>query len=85
MSGLVIKEIRIQGPQMLGEGYRAIIKAETEDRRPYVGFRGGATITELMSSIKAGLEQDGIKWRDDEPWTPQKAAERAAGGEKKKS
>ena len=68
-----ILELRIQGPHVRGEGFLATIKARTDDGRPYIGWRGGETLEALLMSIRSGIEENTVKWRDDEPWTPAKA------------
>lgn len=76
LNGLVIREVRIQGPEHTGSGYRAIIKGRSEDGRPFVAFHDGTSIQEMMDGIVQRQSAGTLKWREDEPWTPKTSGKR---------
>lgn len=68
--GMVVREIRIQGPQATGNDWRAIIKGEAGGSK-YVAFQNAESSRELISQIVRRVAEDRIKWRDDLPWERQ--------------
>jgi hypothetical protein len=73
-NGMRISRIIISGPGDGRDGFLATIKARDEAGKLYVAFRGAEDADTLIASIVEGVENDGLKWKDDKPWTPQEAA-----------
>jgi hypothetical protein len=68
--GMVITEIRMQGPEMRQGGYLAIVKAIDESRKPFVAFRSGSTVKEVLGKITTDLESGNLVFKEEEPWKP---------------
>lgn len=73
--GIQVLEMRIQAPRKTGGDFRVILKAVTEDNRPMVAFGNGGDFQTALNDLKSRAEQVGIRWKDDLPWTPGKAAQ----------
>jgi len=65
-----IKEVRIQGPAHTGGGFRAIVKVEDEQRVPYVAFRTGSTVEDVVRQVADTYGDGTLILRPDKPWTP---------------
>ena len=75
--GMVVKELRIQGPNVTGGGYRVIAKGAV-DGAPYVAFHNAETVQELLAGIQERMVNGSAKWREDLPYVP--PSKRATGG-----
>jgi hypothetical protein len=72
-AGLMIKEIRVRGPEATGAGYMLVIKAVDETRKPYVAFGGGDTFSEALSNTVSRMDAQGLQMREDVASYEQKA------------
>lgn len=75
--GMVIKEIRIKGPEETRDGYLAIIKAVNEARTPFVAFRSAGTLKDLNRKIAGDIEEGRLQFREEQPYDPDGAKARA--------
>lgn len=66
----IIREVRIQGPNLTGGGYRAIIKADMGGQR-VVAFHNAETPEELIAGLVERVNTDAARWREDKPYTGQ--------------
>lgn len=66
MHGQRVREIKIQGPAVVGEGYRAVIKVDDEQGAPQVGFRSAATLDGLVADLAQAVSTGTLHLRADE-------------------
>lgn len=65
--GTRIKEIRIQGPQHTGGGFRGIVKGQLGTRN-VVAFHNADNLKNLLVGINEAVRTDNIRWREDIPF-----------------
>jgi hypothetical protein len=70
--GLLITEVRIQGPNATGAGFRAVIKA-TDGAKHWVAFHNADSTEDLVAGVLSRLNSDVLKWREDAPYQPKEA------------
>jgi len=70
---MVITKIVLDGPEVTGGGFRAVIKAIDEARNPFVAFRSGGDVKEVLSKIAADTESGRLIFKEETPWKPTKA------------
>lgn len=64
-----ITEIRIQGPNRTGDGFRAIVKGLDDFNSPFVAFHNATNLGELMGGLAERADNGTLKWREDLPYT----------------
>jgi len=76
MEGVQVRELRIQGPQATGQGYRIIVKAVDETLSPFVGFAGGDGLTEALVALDNKIQTDGLKLNPEVSYADWKKAQK---------
>jgi len=82
--GAKVTRITIRGPEEGKPGYLATIKGRHPDGTALVAFKGGESAGGLILAIADGIDKATLRWREDEPWTPEVAREAAGRGKKGK-
>jgi hypothetical protein len=73
MTGMIITEIRVRGPELTGGGFMAVIKGIDEARHPFVAFRSAATVRELFGKVGGDLIQGTLAMKEEQPYDPGKS------------
>lgn len=84
VDGARVTRITIRGPEEGKPGYLATIKGRHPDGSMLVAFKGGDTAGGLMLAIADGIDKGTMRWREDEPWTPEMARDAAGRGKTQK-
>jgi hypothetical protein len=66
-----VKSIRLDGPQVTGGDWRAVVKGVLEGGELLVAFGGGSTPREALADMKRRSEEQGLRWREDKPFPGQ--------------
>lgn len=70
LSGMVITEIRVKGPDPSRDGFMAVIKARDDYNQPYVAFRTAGSVRELVSKIAGDVQMDRLQLKEEQPYDP---------------
>lgn len=65
----MIREIRVKTPNETGSEYLVIVKATNQGQK-LVAFHGADTFEDALAGALNKMEQRGLQWKEDKPYTP---------------
>jgi len=66
--GMIITSLMIRGPELVGSGFQAVVKAIDDNNQPFVAIRTAGSPKELALLIMSDLEGDRLKMKEEVPW-----------------
>jgi hypothetical protein len=69
-NGMVLLEVRVQGPSQTGGGYRVIAKAIDDRGNRFIAFGNGADAQTALAELAQRAAQGSLKFREDKPYAP---------------
>lgn len=75
--GVGLMELRLEGPNKLGSGYRLMVKATDEGGRKVIDWHVGESVTDCVQGFVRKAKESGVKWKEDKPYDPNKSKEGA--------